>query len=397
MATEIVTSFEQQCDSASVPLSGALVYVYNVTTTTLQSLFSDTGLSVSVANPIVCDSAGRHDMVYKATGSYKIVVKTSAGVTVYTRDNIDGRVPVGSGALAIANGGTAATTAAAAVAALGAATAEVAAIAADLASLSGTLASTAQTHLATGTTAQRPASPAEGDVRRNTTTALFEAYGVSAWANIATYPNSTPHPTVQTLTSGTGATYTTPSGVTRLRIRMVGGGGGGGAVATNAGTAGTSSSWAVSGGTTWTAVFGAGGIVLQTGGAGGTGGVDGTGTKIVRLNGQAGQSTIVNSGVGGSGGGTVLMPGAADTQVVGTGNSAVTNTGGGGAGGSNGSGNNTPGGGGGGEYVEFWLTGSQVKTTHTYTVGAAGAGGAAGTRAGGNGAAGIIIVEEFYL
>jgi hypothetical protein len=105
MAVEIITSFDQLCNSAGDPLSGAKIYVYNVGTTTLRDVFSDTALTPpAAANPIICDSAGRHDMRYIATGSYKILVTTSAGSTIYTRDNIDGRVPVGSGTLAIANG-----------------------------------------------------------------------------------------------------------------------------------------------------------------------------------------------------------------------------------------------------------------------------------------------------
>jgi hypothetical protein len=51
-------------------------------------------------------------------------------------------------------------------------------------------------------------------------------------------------------------------------------------------------------------------------------------------------------------------------------------------------------GGGAGGYVEKLIT--SPAATYTYTVGTGGAGGAAGTLAGGNGAAGIIIVDEFY-
>jgi hypothetical protein len=189
MATEIITSFGQQCDSNGVPISGALVYVYDINTTTLKSVYSDSDLEVGdlAANPIVCDSSGRHDMRYIATGSYKIVVKTSAGATVYTRDEVDGRVPVGSGALAIANGGTGETTAEAALTALGGATAaELADVSAEVASLSGQLASTEKTHIATGTTAQRPSSPVEGDIRRNTTTTEFEGYTGSGYEDFKT-------------------------------------------------------------------------------------------------------------------------------------------------------------------------------------------------------------------
>lgn len=193
MATEIITSFGQQSDANGVPMSGAKIYVYDVETTTLKSVYSDPGLDPGdlAANPIVCDSSGRHDMRYIATGSYKVVVKTSADVSVYTRDNIDGRIPVGSGALAIANGGTSATTANGALAALGAATAsEVADLAADVASLAGAAASSEKTHIATGTTAQRPASGSDGDIRRNTTTGEWEGYTTN-WFNFKTSEDST--------------------------------------------------------------------------------------------------------------------------------------------------------------------------------------------------------------
>jgi hypothetical protein len=187
MAVEVETSHIQICDANGDPVNGAKVYIYDVGTTTLKTVYSDTGLSVSVANPIVCDSAGRHAIRYIATGSYKYHVKTSADVSVFDAvDNVDGRVPVGSGALAIANGGTGSTTAGAALTALGGATAaELADVAADVASLSGQLASSEKTHIATGTTAQRPATPAEGDIRRNTTTTRWEGY-VAAWQNFMT-------------------------------------------------------------------------------------------------------------------------------------------------------------------------------------------------------------------
>jgi hypothetical protein len=185
MAVEVFTSFEQITDSDGAIVSGAEVSVYDVGTTTLKTVYDDPALGGgdTAANPIICDAAGRHDMRYIATGSYKVVIRrTGAGATVLTRDNIDGRVPVGSGALAIANGGTGSTTAEAALAALGGATAaELADVAADVASLQGTLASTERTHLATGTTAQRPASPIEGDVRRNTTTTAYEGHNGTDW------------------------------------------------------------------------------------------------------------------------------------------------------------------------------------------------------------------------
>jgi hypothetical protein len=188
MAISVFTSVEQITDSAGDIAPGATVTVYAAGTTTPLSVYSDPDLDIShiAANPIVCDSAGRHDMRYIAATAYKVLVKNSAGVTIFPRDNIDPGVPLGSGALAIANGGTGAITAAAAIAALGGATsAEVADIAAQVASVTGALGSTAKTHIATGTTAQRDSIPTAGDFRRNTTTSRWEGY-VAAWENFFT-------------------------------------------------------------------------------------------------------------------------------------------------------------------------------------------------------------------
>lgn len=189
MATEIITSFLRLTDENGLPLSGGLVYVYDVGTTTPKTVYSNAGLSVSAANPIVCDAYGLHDMHYVATGSYKIVVKTSAAVTVYTRDNIDGRVPVGAGALAIANGGTGATDAAAALSALGGVDQDTfTELSTQVASIAGSLASTEGTQIATGTTAQRDATPSEGLIRDNTTLGQLEGYILSNWRQISVAP-----------------------------------------------------------------------------------------------------------------------------------------------------------------------------------------------------------------
>jgi hypothetical protein len=134
-------------------------------------------------------------MRYFTAESYKVVVKDSGGSTIYTRDDIDPAVPLGSGVLAIANGGTGASVAATALSNLGGATAaEVADVAADVAALAGAASSSEKTHIATGTTAQRPASPTEGDVRRNTTLTTFEGYNGSAWVNFAVLPTAQTDP-----------------------------------------------------------------------------------------------------------------------------------------------------------------------------------------------------------
>lgn len=113
MAIAVWTSFEQLSTDAFAPLAGGSVTVYQDGTTTLISLFSDELLTVSAANPITpLDAAGRHPIRYFAAESYKTVIKNSAGTTLWTIDDIDPGVPLGTGVLAVANGGTGASTAA---------------------------------------------------------------------------------------------------------------------------------------------------------------------------------------------------------------------------------------------------------------------------------------------
>jgi hypothetical protein len=207
-------------------------------------------------------------------------------------------------------------------------------------------------------------------------------------------------PNIQTFTSGTSLTYTTPTsgGVlpNYLHVRMVGAGGGGGAATTNAGNTGSASGFAG-----WTANGGTGGpsgSANTAGGAGGTGGSSNTGTLIARFTGEAGQGSTTNGGaaitVPGGAGGLTPFGGAGQGVPAGAGGAGATNTGSGGAGGSQSAGQ-AGGGGGAGEYVEFIIT--SPASSYGYTVGAVGTGGAAGVNAGGNGAAGYIIVEAFWF
>lgn len=201
--------------------------------------------------------------------------------------------------------------------------------------------------------------------------------------------------TRQVLLTGSSATYTTPSGATRLFIRMVGGGAAGGGASAGAVTAGGNGT-----DTTFnsiTATGGTGGATSATsnGGAGGTGGA---GSASVRMPGQAG-------GRGKSGGTVVSFNAAGGSSLLGNGRAILPQTGtvsgsagnlyGGGGTGAAGdlSTYDGSGGGGGGEYAEIIITAPAV--TYTYTVGTAGAAGT-GSVNGGGGSAGVIIVDEFY-
>lgn len=80
---------DQQVNSSGVPLTGALLYVYANLTTNAVSLFSDFACSTPAANPIVADSAGRFAYRYcVGPGPHTLVLKTSAGVTVWSADYV---------------------------------------------------------------------------------------------------------------------------------------------------------------------------------------------------------------------------------------------------------------------------------------------------------------------
>jgi hypothetical protein len=74
------------------PLTGGLIYTYEAgTTTPLTTYTSSSGVTAN-ANPIVLDSAGRvsSQIWLELSTPYKFVLKTSAGVTIGTYDNLIG-------------------------------------------------------------------------------------------------------------------------------------------------------------------------------------------------------------------------------------------------------------------------------------------------------------------
>lgn len=210
------------------------------------------------------------------------------------------------------------------------------------------------------------------------------------------------NPTIQRFTSGSG-TYTTPAGVARIKVTVVGGGGGGANGGTASGSGGSNGGDSTFG----PGITAAGGAVGQYGGPGGSGGTvsdsissgdtiavaggDGMGNAF-----QCG-STSVNMTYAGGAGGANPMGGAGAVAPGASGSNAKANTGAGGGGGgaSSSNSNSTSGGGGGGAGGHIVAFINSPAATYSYGVGAGGSGMTGGTN-GGNGAAGIIIVEEFY-
>jgi hypothetical protein len=202
-------------------------------------------------------------------------------------------------------------------------------------------------------------------------------------------------PTIQKFTSGSG-TYTTPSGVSYIRVRAQGGGGGGGS------GGGTSTNGSTGADTTFgpiTASAGGGGAGSTTAGVGGAAAL-GSGPVGHAMSGNAGSPGACNVGTAsftpsGGTGGAGFFGGAGPGGVSGgPGSAAAANSGAGGGGGSgNAAAGPAAGGGGSGGFVDGII--DAPSATYLYSVGAGGAG-AAGSAAGGNGGSGVIVVEEYY-
>jgi len=70
-------------------MNGAKLYTYETGTTTNKATYSNAALSSANANPVVADSDGVFGDIYMLAGRYKMVLKTSADVTVQTWDPVD--------------------------------------------------------------------------------------------------------------------------------------------------------------------------------------------------------------------------------------------------------------------------------------------------------------------
>ena len=78
-------------DNSGVPLAGGLLYSYEAGTTTPAATYTTSAGNIAHTNPIVLDAAGRPPQeIWLANQLYKLVLKTSAGVLLWTMDNIAG-------------------------------------------------------------------------------------------------------------------------------------------------------------------------------------------------------------------------------------------------------------------------------------------------------------------
>lgn len=441
MANRLPTIFQQFFTADPDVREGSLLYSYAAGTSTPLATYTDKNCTVGLenTNPIVLDSLGQPpNAVFLTNVGYKFILKTSAGVTVWTADDVftsdysaRAKVPGYSGnpnthvAGTAASGSTAADlvldyannilyactstgtaltavwTSLSAPASLNyainegrttvasAATTLIGAAAANYCLISGTVTITAFDSVAAGAARTLEFQGSLTLTHNGTTlilpdatniitkagdTAQFRSEGSGNW-RCMWYNSATPAPTVQRLTSGT--TYTAPAGVRRQRVAGCGGGSGGSASnLVTAPTAGGTSSFQVNAtGTAWTCGGGGAGGGVNAG-TGGSGGTTGPGTLIDRRNGGAGHGGMATSVA------NVASPGGpgGTNPFGGAGSGAPTNTTGGtavansGAGGGGGGALSTHNSGGGGGAGEWVSFWVTGMTTAAYTVGAGGAG-----------------------
>jgi hypothetical protein len=79
----------QVVDANGVPRAGARLYTYETGTNTPKPTFSDAGLTVPNANPVIADSSGTFPDIFFASGSYRVALHTAADAVIWTADPVD--------------------------------------------------------------------------------------------------------------------------------------------------------------------------------------------------------------------------------------------------------------------------------------------------------------------
>ena len=85
-------------DNSGVPLAGGLLYSYEAGTTTPAPTYTTIAGNIANTNPIVLDASGRppNEIWLEGGIQYKLVLKTSTGVLLWTMDNLSGLPSAGS-------------------------------------------------------------------------------------------------------------------------------------------------------------------------------------------------------------------------------------------------------------------------------------------------------------
>lgn len=78
--------FTQFVNSDGNPIVGGSVYYYASGTTTLQTIYADSGEVNTLPNPMILGSRGELTSTVYLDGDYNVVVKDADGVQIFERD-----------------------------------------------------------------------------------------------------------------------------------------------------------------------------------------------------------------------------------------------------------------------------------------------------------------------
>lgn len=204
--------FRPALDANGLTISGATLTFYATGTTTPQTVFADSGLSVPLANPVTANAAGVWPAIYlDNTLTYRCVLKDADGATLNDSDPYlaDVADAVTSSLTAVANAAAASASSASSSATAAAASATAAATSATNASTSAaTAASYASSAInAPGTSADSTTSLLIGTGSKSLTITTGKAFSLGQFVILASKANTSNYMfgQITAFTSGTGA------------------------------------------------------------------------------------------------------------------------------------------------------------------------------------------------
>jgi len=169
MASLTPTPKQQFFDANGDPLVAGKVYTYAGGTTTPIATYTDQTGATANTNPIILDSRGMANIWLQPTIAYKFLITDENDVTQYTTDNI--LVPVDN--LSFASPPP-----------IGDVAPNTGAFTTLSATLDVTFSGTGYVQMPVGATTDRPAVPAEGMFRYNTTLDVFEGFSNNQWGQV---------------------------------------------------------------------------------------------------------------------------------------------------------------------------------------------------------------------
>jgi len=169
MASLTPTPKQQFFDANGNPLVAGKVYTYAGGTTTPIATYTDQAGGTANANPIILDSRGMANIWLQPTVAYKFVITDENDVTQYTTDNI--LVPLDN--LSFGSPPP-----------IGDVSPNTGAFTTLSATQDVTFSGFGYVQMPVGATTDRPAVPAEGMFRYNSTLDVFEGYSNSAWGQV---------------------------------------------------------------------------------------------------------------------------------------------------------------------------------------------------------------------